>query len=204
MCQCALPPPKCTKADIDEADVRPDAPQDDLQDEVGIDPTHVSRGRVGAEPRFDVNLWRLGYGHGWTSHNPSPRPVSLWTPGGEHRPEPPDDNEGPTGPEPEALTPEEQAQLEAMQAEMAEVRQQLLGAPASVVVANHAMGIYELAAIHLTAPEPKLTEAGLAIDALAALVEGLEGRLGDAESTLREALGQLRAAYLEVRGRVEG
>ncbi len=31
-----------------------------------------------------------------------------------------------------------------------------------------------------------------------ALVEGLEGRLGDAEPTLREALTQLRAAYLEV------
>ena len=52
--------------------------------------------------------------------------------------------------------------------------------PASVVIANHAMGIYELAAIHLTAPEPKLPEAVLAIDALAALVEGLEGRLGEA------------------------
>jgi hypothetical protein len=66
------------------------------------------------------------------------------------------------------------------------------------VIANHAMGVYELAAIHLTAPEPRLSEAVLAIDALAALVEGLEGRLGEAEHTLREALGQLRTAYLEV------
>ena len=63
------------------------------------------------------------------------------------------------------------------------------------------MGIYELAAIHLTAEEPKLAEAVLAIDALTALVEGLEGRLGEAEPTLREALAQLRAAYLEVRDR---
>jgi hypothetical protein len=84
---------------------------------------------------------------------------------------------------------------------MAEVRAQLLAAPAAVVVANHAMGIYELAAIHLTAQAPKLAEASLAIDALAALVEGLEGRLGDAEPTLREALSHLRAAYLEVWGR---
>jgi hypothetical protein len=60
------------------------------------------------------------------------------------------------------------------------------------------MGIYELAAIHLTASEPQLPQAVLAIDALAALVEGLEGRLGEAEPTLREALAQLRAAYLEV------
>jgi hypothetical protein len=86
---------------------------------------------------------------------------------------------------------------------MAEVRQQLLDAPASVVIANHAMGIYELAAIHLTAERPKLAEASLAVDALAALVDGLSGRLGEAEPTLREALGQLRAAYLEVRGRTE-
>jgi hypothetical protein len=85
-----------------------------------------------------------------------------------------------------------------MQAELDQVRQELLAAPASVVIANHAMGIYELAAIHLTAPEPKLSEAVLAIDGLTALLEGLAGRLGDAEPTLTEALGHLRAAYLEV------
>ena len=96
------------------------------------------------------------------------------------------------------LSPEDRAQLEAMQAEMEEVRAGLLEAPASVVIANHAMGIYELAAIHLTASAPKLPEAVLAIDALAALVDGLVGRLGEAEPTLREALAQLRAAYLEV------
>ena len=87
---------------------------------------------------------------------------------------------------------------------MEQVRQQLLAAPASVVIANHAMGIYELAAIHLTAERPQLGEAVLAIDALTALVDGLEGRLGDAEPTLREALAQLRAAYLEVRNRPTG
>ncbi len=135
--------------------------------------------------------------------------MSLWTPGGEH----PTGGEpgegtgtgaGPLGPGGEAvgdLSPEDQARVRAMQQEMDQVRQQLLEAPASVVIANHAMGIYELAAIHLTAPEPKLQEAVLAIDALAALVERLEGRLGDAEATLREALAQLRAAYLEVKGR---
>ena len=130
--------------------------------------------------------------------------MSLWTPGGE-RPVGGGgaDRPAPSGPPPapegsEDLSPEDQARLQEMQAELAEVRAQLLGAPAAVVVANHAMGVYELAALHLTAPEPKLTEAVLAIDALAALVEGLEGRLGEAEPTLREALAQLRAAYLEV------
>lgn len=121
--------------------------------------------------------------------------MTLWTPGGEHAPEPEPRPEQP----PTDLSPEDAAQLEAMQAEMAKVREQLLAAPATVVVANHAMGVYELAAIHLTAPEPRLAEASLAIDALAALVEGLAGRLGDAEPTLVEALAQLRGAYLEVR-----
>jgi len=133
--------------------------------------------------------------------------MSLWTPGGEHRPEPEPTPSGSAaqgaGPSMEDLSPEERAQVEAMQQEMADVREQLLAAPASVVVANHAMGIYELAAIHLTAPEPKLPEATLAIDALAALVDGLSGRLGDAEPTLREALTQLRGAYLEVKHRGE-
>ena len=121
--------------------------------------------------------------------------MSLWTPGGDH-PVPPPGGDGPPD-----LSPEDQADLQSMQAEMAQVRDQLLAAPASVVIANHAMGIYELAAIHLTADEPKLSDAVLAIDALTGLVEGLEGRLGDAEPTLREALAQLRAAYLEVRNR---
>ena len=125
--------------------------------------------------------------------------MTLWTPGGEHpvdRPSP--DPEAEPSPE---LSADEQAQLEDMQAEMDRVRAQLLEAPASVVIANHAMGIYELAAIHLTADPPQLTEAVLAIDALVALVEGLEGRLGDAEPTLREAVAQLRAAYLELKNR---
>lgn len=139
--------------------------------------------------------------------------MSLWTPGGEHPVDPQRGQDGqPAGPDPaaeaeaafESLSPEEQADVRAMQAEMAQVRQQLLEAPAAVVVANHAMGVYELAAIHLTSEQPKLSEASLAIDALAALVEGLEGRLGEAEPTLREALGQLRAAYLEVRNRAGG
>ena len=127
--------------------------------------------------------------------------MSLWTPGGDH-PIPPRDAAPPPAGDPlthDDLAPADQAQLHAMQAEMEEVRQGLLAAPASVVIANHAMGIYELAAIHLMSEQPRLVEASLAVDALAALVEGLEGRLGEAEPTLREALGQLRAAYLEVR-----
>jgi hypothetical protein len=145
-------------------------------------------------------------------HNLRRASMSLWTPGGEHpvdRPgpstePPPAPGPAPDGGIPEDLSPEEQAQLEAMRAQMEQVQAQLLAAPASLVVVNHAMGIYELAALHLMQPEPKLAEASLAIDALATLVEGLEGRLGEDERTVREALAQLRAAYLEVRGRHGG
>lgn len=81
--------------------------------------------------------------------------------------------------------------------ELAEARARLLETDVATVLANHALGIYELAAIHLTADEPKLTEAQLAIDGLAALVEGLSGRLGDGEPTLQEALHQARLAFVQ-------
>jgi hypothetical protein len=152
-----------------------------------------------------MQLCHVGYGHAATRHNLARPRVSLWTPGGEHPVDRPGAAGGPAeGPVDEALTDEEQAQLAAMRAQMEEVQAQLLAAPASLVVVNHAMGIYELAALHLMQPEPKLAEASLAIDALGAIAEGLEGRLGEDERTVREALAQLRAAYLEVRARHEG
>src|SRR4051794_34502395 len=41
-------------------------------------------------------------------------------------------------------------------------RQRLADVPAEVVVVNHVMGLYELAAIHLSAAPPNLTGAALA------------------------------------------
>jgi hypothetical protein len=38
----------------------------------------------------------------------------------------------------------------------------------------------------------------LAIDALGALVEGLAGRLGDAEPSLVDALAQIRMAFVQI------
>jgi hypothetical protein len=38
-------------------------------------------------------------------------------------------------------------------------------------------------------------DAALAIDALAALVNGLQGKLGEAETPLRQTLAQLQLAY---------
>ena len=82
---------------------------------------------------------------------------------------------------------------------MAEAQRQLLAAPVSVVVANHCIGLFQLAALHLNQPEPDLEQASVAIDALAAIVETLGPRLGDDESTLRDALAQLRLAFVQVK-----
>ncbi len=101
--------------------------------------------------------------------------------------------------DPASLTPEQRARAEQLVREMSEARERLLATPAATIVANHAMGLYELAALHLAAPRPDFSAATLAIDALRALTEALEGRLGEAEPTVRQALTQLQLAYVEVK-----
>jgi hypothetical protein len=147
--------------------------------------------------------------------------MSLWTPGGEHEvPRPaPSDPPPPSGgagaapaldldPETEAalaaMSPEERAQAEQMIGEMAQARAEIANTPAAVVVANHAMGLYELAAIHLSQQPPNLPEAGIAVDALAALTKSLEGRLGENEATLNQALNQLQMAFVELTKQTAG
>jgi len=94
----------------------------------------------------------------------------------------------------ERLSDEEMAaQVEAMRAE-------LVDAPVEVVVANHCYGLFELAAVYLSQQPPLLAQAKLAIDALGVLVDGLAGRLGDAEGALRDGLSQLRLAYVQIDG----
>jgi hypothetical protein len=83
---------------------------------------------------------------------------------------------------------------------MAQMQAELASVPASVVIANHAIGLFQLAAIHLNRRPPNLEEARLAIDAMAAIAEGLAGRLGDEEASLRDALNQLRMAYVQLAG----
>ena len=128
---------------------------------------------------------------------------SLWTPGGEH---PVDD----AGSEPndeldELDEPDEldDDRLAEAAAEMAEVRRQLAQVPAIQVVANHIMGLYELAAIHLSQSPPQLSEATLAIDAMAAVVDGLKGRLAELEPTLKDALAQIRLAFVQLKAPTE-
>lgn len=88
------------------------------------------------------------------------------------------------------------AQIEAA---MAEARARLADVPAEVVVTNHVMGLYELGAIHLSAQTPDLVSASLAIDAMAMLVDGLGDRLGDEAPTMRDALANIKLAFVSVK-----
>ena len=96
---------------------------------------------------------------------------------------------------------DDREQAESLANEIAAVRARLARVPAATVVANHAMGLYELAAIHLSQDAPNFTEATLAIDAMAALIDRLQGRLGNDETTLRESLAQLRMAFVTLKDR---
>ncbi len=80
------------------------------------------------------------------------------------------------------------------------MRRQLASTPADVVIANHCYGLFELAAVYLSQTPPMLPKARLAIDAMTAVVNGLEGRLGDQEPQLIEGLSQLRLAYVQIDG----
>ena len=87
------------------------------------------------------------------------------------------------------------------QAAIDEARRRVAEAPAEVVVVNHVMGLYELAAIHLSAEPPDLRSAALAIDAVACLVEGLGDRLGEEAATMRDALNNIRIAFVQIKAR---
>lgn len=145
--------------------------------------------------------------------------MSLWTPSGEHPVDRPGRASGsprPTGaerasappgpgaPEPEDLSPEEREQVEAYAQQVEEAHQRLLEMPAGPVVGQQALQFYELAALHMSQPEPRLDDARIAIDALAAVVDALGPRLGEAHEPLTQALHQLRLAFVEASGPSSG
>jgi hypothetical protein len=131
----------------------------------------------------------------------------LWTPpgsapGGGNRDQDGDGASGaPSGSGEQPPSAEEIAALR-------ELHARLVATPVTDVLANHALGIWQLALVHLgvvTPPDeqgrrfaPDLAAAGLAIDALAALVDGLGSRLGEHEPTLRDALTQAQRLFVEV------
>jgi len=133
----------------------------------------------------------------------------LWTPSGEHvpsegvEPGPGEDPSSSIGEDldddlDEELTEEEVAE------ELRRVRAEISSTPVADIVANHAVGLWQLAVLHLTpeaGAQPRLDEAGLAIDALGALVDGLGDRLGEHAQSLRDGLTQLRLAFVELQNR---
>ena len=130
--------------------------------------------------------------------------MSIWTPSGEHD-IPKDENDGSDPIEDvsglpgfDDLSPDEQEQARAMAAELAEARKRLSETPAADIIANHVMGIYELAAIHLSNQPPSIDEAKIAVDAMSGVLSVLQGRLGQNENVLREALQQIQIAFVQV------
>jgi Domain of unknown function (DUF1844) len=132
---------------------------------------------------------------------------TLWTPDGER----PIRRESPTGTGPSGdpgrqrppsagRDPEDEPSEEELTAQLAQMQEQLARTPAEVIIANHAFGLFELAALHLSHQPANLGQARLAIDALGALVEGMTGRLGAHERELIEGLGQLRLAFVQISG----
>jgi hypothetical protein len=130
---------------------------------------------------------------------------SLWTPSGEHFPkkegqaDPPGSPVGHPGPADVTEPLGAEAQAEA-QAAVDAMRAQLADTPAEIVVANHCYGLFELAAVYLSQAPPMLFQARLAIDALGYLLDGLRGRLGEAEPSLHESLSQLRLVFVRLEG----
>ncbi|MHB1598821.1 MAG: hypothetical protein ACYCXY_08050 [Acidimicrobiales bacterium] len=150
---------------------------------------------------------------------------SLWTPDGEHKVPRSEDkvphrDHGPTlaggdGPQhlhasagSQAAEPSRVADGRtardrddgALRAEMAEIERELVEAPVQDVVANHCYGLFQLAALHLGQSPPRLDDARLAIDALAAVVETLGDRLGGTATSLRDGLAQIRLAFVQIAG----
>ncbi len=146
--------------------------------------------------------------------------MSLWTPDGE-RPvqrSTPDSPTGATGsgPSPELraalaeagidvdqLSPEQLREAQAMLVEMGRVRQEMLSVPAAEIIANHLMGIYELAAIHLGENPPNFVEASVAIEALRAVLDRIGNKFADNEAVLRQALSQLQMTFVQLKEQVE-
>ncbi len=77
---------------------------------------------------------------------------------------------------------------------------ELANSPAEVVIANHCYGLFELAALYLSQQPARLDQARLAIDALGSVIDGLSGRLGEAEPQLKDGLSQLRLAFVQIEG----
>ena len=124
---------------------------------------------------------------------------TFWTPSGERpipRDEPAASPPPPAGP---PGGPDAEMDEEELQAELRAMQEQMLRTPAAIVVANHCIGLIELAALHLGQNPPHLADAQVAIDALAGILDAVGPRLGDNGPALQQALTQMRMAFVEAK-----
>ena len=119
---------------------------------------------------------------------------TFWTPSGE-RPIPSDE----PAPAPPPAGAGDEMDDEELQAELRAMQEQMLRTPAAIVVANHCIGLIELAALHLGQNPPHLADAQVAIDALAGILDAVGPRLGDNGPALTQALTQMRMAFVEAK-----
>ena len=82
--------------------------------------------------------------------------------------------------------------------ELERLRSELVDTDPAVVISNHCYGLFELAAVYLSAQPPRLDAARTAIDGLTALTESLGDRLGEAAGPLAEGVAQLRLAWVQL------
>ena len=131
---------------------------------------------------------------------------TIWTPSGEYVPREEPAKEAAPPPPPAAGAPGEgrEPTPEEVQAALEQARA-VLHMPVIEHIGGHAMALFELAALHLEREaatggeeKPDLAEAALAIDAMAALVEGLGDKLNPYRGQLENALNQLRRAFVEL------
>lgn len=102
------------------------------------------------------------------------------------------------------LSDEERQQYLERLVEMADTQQRVVESPIEAMVGNHAVGLFELAALHLQQQPPHTSEAKVAIDAMTGLLGAVEGRLGDQEPDLRAMLSQIQLAFVQVQGAAGG
>ncbi|MEA2705165.1 MAG: hypothetical protein QOD63_3110 [Actinomycetota bacterium] len=132
---------------------------------------------------------------------------TFWTPGGE-KPIPqaePEPAPPPTSDEQLQRSADTADPTEAEARELAElmaIQAQILATPCAMVVADHCMSLYELAALYLSPDPPQLGDARVAIDSLDALIEVLGSKLGEHEAALKQGLSQLRMGWVEAQDRL--
>ena len=118
------------------------------------------------------------------------QPPAEHQPGGAGAPAPPPTDPAPAAPgvEGDLWTPEQEEAARRLAQELREV-------PSVEWILNVAVNLANVAAAKLDGG--LLGDAQLAIDALAALVNGVGARLGSADAPLRQTLAQLQMAYAQ-------